>query len=483
MEYSYDELLGILSKVHTEPAFSNIKKEIYRNRNEFSREQFSELERAIRARDDFFNPKLCNRVKEIRAYFKDENGHEFSIAYSDGKAQEMCREAKEAGIKFTDYLNRLFAGNNFVAWTLNGSRSSAPSGQMVSLEKREAPKEYMTRGIRRGIEEGMEEEPGNEIKPAIDIAGLLNNLRADMEELVRESMISNSREADKLRAQINDLESRLEKRDTNPEKSITRVLDSSQYRYFMANAYKLGLPVVYSQVARGQYQVSIKVDSEAREKKALDFISEAEKHEAAKSSELRVHSPGYREILAILCRAYEQEAHIPCGLSRTGALSTLASNLADYAHENGIDWQELDVESIGLFAKPGKIYTREQASEAFDAFLASSEGRKIGRTLAQEMENEIENTECADEAILNAIENYDALSYIISKYNPEDPELKEKLGREISTLKSCGFYPNRLDAARNEADRFLRQYGGDYAGEVQNLISGMEGKYENHGSD
>ena len=74
MEYSYDELLGILSKVHTEPAFSNIKKEIYRNRNEFSREQFSELERAIRARDDFFNPKLCNRVKEIRAYFKDETG-------------------------------------------------------------------------------------------------------------------------------------------------------------------------------------------------------------------------------------------------------------------------------------------------------------------------------------------------------------------------------------------------------------------------
>lgn len=474
MEHSYDELLNILANIHTEPAFSNVKKYIYKHRSSFSPEQFRELEKLIKARDSYFNPKFCNWVKEVRAFFKDENGHEFSIAYSDGKAQGLCNDAREDGMPFHDYLNYMFARQpNFVAWTLNASGSRNP---MVSVE-RAVREPYMARGIRRGIEQGMEEEERrNEENVNIDVAGLLNNLRADMEELVKEAMINNRTELEKLRNNINTLESKLQKEDKSPEKNITRVLDSSQYRYFIANAYKLKLPVVYSQIARGQYQVSIRVENESQERNAMNFIDEAEKHETVRSSEIRAHSPGYKEILDILCKTYEKEARIPCGLSRTGALSTLASNLADYAHENGIDWQELDIASIDLFAKPGKIYTSEQGSEAFDTLLASEEGRKVDKSLAEEMEDDIENNECTDEDILNAIENYDALTYLISHGN-HDPELRELLKGYISTLELCGFYPNRLDNARNEADRFLRQYGGDYQGEVENIIHELEEKY------
>lgn len=472
MEHSYDELLNILADIHTEPAFSNVKKYIYSHRSDFSPEQFNELEKMIKSRDNYFNPKFCNWVKEIRAFFRDGNGHEFSIAYADGKAQGLCNDAKEAGMTLHDYLNRLFARQpNFVAWTLNASGSR---NTMVSVERREISS--MPRGIRRGIEQGMEEEMHREEAVNIDVAGLLNNLRADMEELVKESMIKNTSELEKLRDNINRLESRLEKGDKSPEKNITRVLDSSQYRYFIANAYKLKLPVVYSQIARGQYQISIRVENESQERNAMNFIDEAEKHETVKSSEIKAHSPGYKEILDILCKTYEKEARIPCGLSRTGALSTLASNIADYAHENGIDWQELDIASIDLFAKPGKIYTSEQGSEAFDTLLASEEGRKVDKSLAEEMEDDIENNECTDEDILNAIENYDALTYLISHGN-HDPELRELLKGYINTLKLCNFYPNRLDNARNEADRFLRQYGGDYQGEVGNIIHELEEKY------
>jgi len=474
MEHSYDELLNILADIHTEPAFSNIKKYIYSHRGDFSPEQFNDLEKLIKSRDNYFNPKFCNWVKEVRAFFRDENGHEFSIAYSDGKAQGLCNDAREDGMPFHDYLNYMFARQpNFVAWTLNASGSRNP---MVSVE-RAVREPYMARGIRRGIEQGMEEEERrNEENVNIDVAGLLNNLRADMEELVKESMMQNSSEIEKLRNSINSLESRLEKSDKSPEKNITRVLDSSQYRYFIANAYKLKLPVVYSQIARGQYQISIRVENESQERNAMNFIDEAEKHETVRSSEIKAHSPGYKEILDILCKTYEKEARIPCGLSRTGALSTLASNIADYAHENGIDWQELDIASIDLFAKPGKIYTSEQGSEAFDTLLASEEGRKVDKSLAEEMEDDIENNECTDEDILNAIENYDALTYLISHGN-HDPELRELLKGYINTLKLCNFYPNRLDNARNEADRFLRQYGGDYQGEVENIIHELEEKY------
>ena len=474
MEHSYDELLNILADIHTEPAFSNIKKYIYSHRGDFSPEQFNDLEKLIKSRDNYFNPKFCNWVKEVRAFFRDENGHEFSIAYSDGKAQGLCNDAREDGMPFHDYLNYMFARQpNFVAWTLNASGSRNP---MVSVE-RAGREPYMARGIRRGIEQGMEEEERrNEENVNIDVAGLLNNLRADMEELVKESMMQNSSEIEKLRNSINSLESRLEKSDKSPEKNITRVLDSSQYRYFIANAYKLKLPVVYSQIARGQYQISIRVENESQERNAMNFIDEAEKHETVRSSEIRAHSPGYKEILDILCKTYEKEARIPCGLSRTGALSTLASNIADYAHENGIDWQELDIASIDLFAKPGKIYTSEQGSEAFDTFLASAEGRKVDRSLAEEMEDDIENNECTDEDTLNSIENYDAITYLISKGN-ENLELREMLKEYTNALKLCNFYPNRLDEARNEADRFLRQYGGDYQGEVENIIHKLEGKY------
>ena len=237
MEHSYDELLNILANIHTEPAFSNVKAYVYKHRNDFSPEQFNELEKLIKSRDNYFNPKFCNWVKDVRVFFRDENGHEFSIAYSDGKAQGLCNDAKEAGMTLQDYLNRLFARQpNFVAWTLNASGSRNP---MVSVERREIPS--MPRGIRRGIErhireegmeEGMEERKAEVVN--IDVAGLLNNLRADMEELVREAMINNSTELEKLRNNINTLESKLQKEDKSPEKNITRVLDSSQYRYFIA---------------------------------------------------------------------------------------------------------------------------------------------------------------------------------------------------------------------------------------------------------
>ena len=92
------------------------------------------------------------------------------------------------------------------------------------------------------------------------------------------------------------------------------------------------------------------------------------------------------------------------------------------------------------------------------------------------MEDDIENNECTDEDILNAIENYDAITYLISHGN-KNPEFREMLKEYINTLKLCNFYPNRLDNARNEADRFLRQYGGDYQGEVENIIHELEEKY------
>ena len=476
-EYDYEELLNILGKIHTEPTFSQIKDYIARNRSRFSSDQMKTLNDLIKLRESYFNPSQCNRIKEIRLYYKDESGHEFSTPYSDGKALALCNEAKEAGRTLPEYIRFITQeSRGFIGWTIEASGGSNVGIRRATYEERGyAP----SKTIRRNVEEAEERgRPSMEVQ--IDVADLINRLRADMQELILESARENVSEIEKLRQEINSLQSRIEASQgiTEPEKKekeITRILDSSQYRYFLGNAYKLGLPVRYEQVARGQYQVSIIVSNESDEKKALTFIGEAEEHERQASHGVKTHLQGYEQILDILCRVYTKESNMPCGLSRTGALSTLADRLLEYAASQGVDWQALyDIESIDLFAKRGQIYTREQADEAFNNLIVQINGKN----LANSMEEEIEDTECSDESITAYILDYDAVS-IFTKDHPEikDPALDEMLRNAINGLSLCGYYPNRMREARDIASAEFTHYGTSYNDQLSAQVDKLEDRY------
>jgi hypothetical protein len=476
-EYNYEELLNILGKIHSEPAFSNIKEYIRRHRSHFSDDQIKTLNDLISLKDSYFNPTQCSRIKEVRFYYRDQSGHEFSTAYADGKAHALCTEAKDSGMALPEYIRFLNAENpNFVGWTMDASGGSNVGIRRATYEEREyAP----TRTLRRNIEESQtREKPPMEIQ--INVADLINRLRSDMQELILESAKDNIAQIERLRQEINGLQSRIEASQgiTEPEKTrktISRVLDSSQYRYFLGNAYKLGLPVRYEQVARGQYQVSIIVSNESDEKKALTFIGEAEEHERQASHGVKTHLQGYEQILDILCRVYTKESNMPCGLSRTGALSTLADRLLEYAASQGVDWQALyDIESIDLFAKRGQIYTREQADEAFNNLIVQINGKN----LASSMEEEIEDTECSDESITADILDYDAVA-IFTKDHPEikDPALDEMLRNAINGLSLCGYYPNRMREARDIASAEFTHYGTSYNDQLSAQVDKLEDRY------
>ena len=476
MDYNYEELLNILGNIHSEPAFSNIKEYIRRNRSRFSDEQIKTLNDLISLKDSYFNPSQCSRIKEVRFYYRDQSGHEFSTAYADGRAYALCTEAKDSGMTLPEYIRFLNAENpNFIGWTIDASGGSNVGIRRATYEERGyAP----TRTIRRNIEEAQPERPSMELQ--VNVADLINRLRADMQELIQESARENVAQIERLRQEINGLQARIEASQgiTEPErkeKTVSRVLDSSQYRYFLSNAYKLGLPVRYEQVARGQYQVSITVSNESDEKKALTFIGEAEEHEKQISHGGKTHMQGYEQILDILCREYTKESSMPCGLSRTGALSTLADRLLEYAASQGVDWQALyDIGSIDLFAKRGQIYSREQADEAFNNVIAQINGKNMARR----MEEEVEDTECSDESITGYVLDYDSV-VIFSKDHPEvkNPKLDEIRRDAINGLSLCGYYPNRLDEARDIASAEFRHYGTSYEEQLSSRVENLEDRY------
>ena len=483
MDYDYEELLNILGKIHSEPAFSHIKEYVSNNRNRFSPEQYNIIEKLISQKEAYFNPSPCNRAKEIRLYYRDKNGHEFSTAYSDGKANALCREAKEAGMTLPEYIKFMTAdAGNFIGWTIESSGGSNVSVRRATYaergypeqEQQEEPVNYAGKAIRRRINEA---EKSVEVQ--VNMADLLNRLRLDMEELIQESSRENIAQIEKLRQEINSLQSRIEaskgiEEPEKKEKTITRVLDSTQYRHFISNAYKLGLPVRYAQIARGQYQVSIAVSNERDENRALTFIGEAEEYEKATApSRARIHLQGYNDVLNALCRTYTKESGMPCGLSRTGALSTLADRLLEYADSQGIDWQALyDVQSMDLFAKHGQIYTREQADEAFDNAISQITGRSMAKHLEEEIEGEGE--ECTDDTIMAYIIDYDA-SAIFKHEHPESREdIEEMHNNAIKGLKACGYYPNRLDDARKIASIDFEHYGTSYDEQVSSMVEKLE---------
>ena len=402
----------------------------------------------------FMDPQ-CSQIENIGLKMKSGILSREWTALGINKAQSMCSTAKNMGVSLTDWIYELYP--DLLTYTLKIHVISEYERQLAK-ELFPSPEERRERKI--GIMRPVSEEGAT---VGINLADLLNQYQNEMRELIDASNHENLSVMDNLRKEVNALHARIEALQSGQSvtnapftpKEISRVLDSSQYQYFLRNAYKLTMPVRYQQIAKGQYQVSIIVSEEGEERKALSFIGEAEAHEREILKQKKTHREGYDMVLDILCKTYSKESQIPCGISRTGALSTLADRLLEYASSQGMDWQEIDIGSIDLFAKRKKIYTIEQASEAFDIFLSHREGKLMEESIEDE-------NECAVDSIMAYIIAYDAVSIILSRNLSLNAELKKVRENAIQGLSNCDYYPNRLEQARDIARSEMGQYGTTY---------------------
>ena len=474
-EYNYEELLNILSKIHTEPSFTNIKEYIESNRGKFSVDEYKQLESMIRDRERYFNPSSCNGIREIRLYYRDNQGHEFSNAYSGEKGKALCREAKDTGMTLSQYITFLGSGssNGYIlsGWTLDasGGRSTNMPNQIGIQRSQSLQEKYVGRTIRRMVRD---EEENNAIQ--VDMAGMINHLREEIAELIRESAIENRERIKQLQNEIREMQSRTIPVNTKetvkppePEKPVSEypktisvaLQGQPQYLYFMRYANILHEPIEISKPDKGVYKISVRVSNQNTEERLKKLIEEAEKKKPVTTTVKKEHHPDHQKVLDDLCKVYVEESGMPCGLSRTGALSTLADRLIDYAKSVGSEWDVLyDLQSINLFAQKGQIYTKEQADEAFNNVVSSLVGRGIGKVATV---NKEEDNMAKDAAISDAILEYDAYAYV-KEHNPEIPvnDYSYELNRAIHELTEYHLYPNDLDDARKIADSWFNYSNG-----------------------
>ena len=407
----------------------------------------------------------CSQLRNISYIGKPGTPEGYGRPMGIQTAQSLCAEAHDEDVPLIDLLYEYYP--DAISFSIE---ISMPSAFDRELAREHLPSMEQRAGIRRVP---VQEE--GEIRTNINIADLVSKSNDDLRELIEAVNQDNEKRINELRNEINKLQRALERNEPRPTE-LSRVLDTSQYQFFVRNAYKLKYPVQYQQIARGQYKITISIPPEGHVSRAEEFIGEAEKHETQSQATVHVHPPGHKEVLDIMCRTYELRAGRACGLSKTGALSSLADRLLEYIHSRGMeDWQEVDWKSIDLFAKPGQIYSSEQAGEAFNTFVADFEGRHATKLYEPSIENENElSDEYSSDAIAGAIIDYDAVNVVLAKHLAEPSEaLNEARDTALDILKRSGYYPLKLDDARKDADITYGQYGTSYDDQLAATIERM----------
>ena len=175
--------------------------------------------------------------------------------------------------------------------------------------------------------------------------------------------------------------------------------------------------------------------------------------------------------------------HMSCGLSKTGALSTLAERIIEYAASQGTEWDKLPLtpSEINLFpsgdvdkrlVREKRVYPSEIGHEAFNAYVRQIEGEKTASRFG--IERNIEETEgesCSPEEISSYIVDFDAVT-LLKHNNPEikDPEIDRVFNDAVRGLQGCGYYPNRLQVARDESNMEFQHYGTSYNDQINAVV-------------
>lgn len=463
MAFSVDKILTDLRNAPDYAIFHRIVNYVRDNSSAYSPHDFDIIQDNIEElRVKKFRPKECSQIRNI--YYLTKEGYRSQEWTPLGQDYSIstCATALDLHIPLDEYLFDLFPEMaSYKIETVQPSEyeKSFIKAAFPSMEERRA----------RRLEVRAEEIPETEIPIAINVAELLERQRAELNELIEAARTENYREMERLRESINALRSRLESApEPVGEKQISRILDTSQFNYFQRNVIALDMPVRMTRVARGEYEVSIVVKSPEQEQKVLGFLADVEEHSAVKVSRGKIRPPGFEEVLNLLCQNYEKHSGMSCGLSRTGALSTLADRLIEYAANRDTEWDKMfDIYSLDLFSKRGQIYTREQADEAFNTAIRNIEGRMVMSRATEEFAEE-----CNPETMLTYLLDYDAVGGIevekMLSYIPE--RLAELRSEAVKALSKCGYYPNGLDELRTEGDMILGEMGTNYNDQLSALI-------------
>lgn len=422
-------------------------------------------------------PENCERIEEIEVTYSNE-GNAFLITPESrtNNLEKYCTLAHLANKRLLDYI----------------VENTTPEPVDIRIK-------WNSRKLVRNLNEQIEPEAvayyeppperhGKEISPSIDISVVFRQMMAELNErfaeLERAIRENREKDVDALIHRINALEGKKDQyaqqfgsRLNVPENEIkTKEFIASSPEYNDLTKAVLNLPpeVSYSVVklGRGEYRVSFRYQT-SDQLAAIDtmlnaIVKASREREQQKKATATQRMSTTSPVIQTLCRIWMAETGNPnCGLSQSGALRSLAERIIDFIESLGpegtVDIQNYEkyIEEIDLFANKGqKVYTNEQADEAFNVFVRAVTGDATVRQMRQ-MET-IE--ECDPMLIMENLITFDEYTAIESMLQEKGLRLpaprKAKLDDAIVMLRKCGVYPNNMVTARQQASSETQKLGG-----------------------
>lgn len=421
MARSYDEVLNDISKADNYDLLIHIYNYIEKNSFDYSPAEFDNLIESANEKLDGYNPQNCLRVSEIVLEFPPLPSFPDTknvIRLNKNKAISLCESSHQLDGGLPDWIKKLYP--SALTWRITLEGAPPQVSELTKRLERIVPS--LTKKIQQ-LEEGI---PRVNIQAEADILKRYQALEENMEASLA-NIDKRIREIEK--GKVAAVPSTVQ-----PPSEYTvsmNVTELNKFRQLMSAKFPGRFYGIQSE--KGTNSVSIPYSSQ-EDYDAIKALVDQTKETVRRIPVPIIRPPGYADILNILCKTFERETGKSCGLSRNGALSTLASRIGAYAEELGIDWQQLDIGSISLDAKPGQtVYRAEQADETYNRVVAQTSMKTVGQ-----MENEAEAMLCEDSVLYPTFLDVYVL-YEVQKHRALKPNEKQELTDKLNILHNCGY--------------------------------------------
>jgi len=456
---------------------------IHRHASSYTADEVNQILNEIEKQRAKLNPEPtdynCARISEIEVIYTPEgNGFLISPQSRTHNLQKYCELARQSGKHLSEYIITELEAGQPLEYVDIRYKFATPTAAIQGLEEEENMVQMQGAPT--------EQKPSNEARINLDVIDIFRRLEQRIMELEERIEVGASRqEIDALRKQIADLERQrdeFEKRyhdilSTYEREKTTKTyettLTAKEYGIFQTkySEYLPGLrPYTFHKAGEG-YEIRIDYQTKEQEDAITHFLTMV--HTEGRPSARGVNPMTNTRMVDQLCRAFERQTGKKCGISRGGAITTLAEMISNYMHqisERYAGRHEFDMSSIegrlseiDLFARPGQsVYTVEQAQEAFSMFVRGLENRLMEERGPTHIHEEFTEQDLCDPSVMYP--NFlDVYVYLQKKEKHTDtPEDKQRYDRALADLQGCGYNPSRYREFLQGTEAFFDDMGQNF---------------------
>jgi hypothetical protein len=416
-------------------------------RDEYSSLDFMKLLDAIIDKEERYTPRCPTRLS-FRIF---EDGIEYNLTPTAKESGWVCENSLEQGVpqlelwfqlypKLREHATEIYPTAHIERPAIAPASTQETEEERMMRHRQNARKAH-ERFKRIGLLPGEEERPREEI-----------NVEMHPEEI------------ETIRA-YEEMERKLHEQQKPPEQEYVTTLTAKEYSAFQKFRKELDdlKPYVYHQPGEN-YEIRIKYSSDA-EKALIDGII-LKAREGGKYTKRQPNPKGHTKWADELCKIFEAETGNPCGISRYGAISSLVDMIDGYIQERTGGQHELDpallekyISEIELFARKGqKVYTNEQAQEAFATFVRNVENSGLSMEEAMSGPRTRIPDMCEPDVIYPTFVDVYVYLEKLRLHKATDRDKKD-YDKAMDLLTKCGYTPSKYGEYLAEAKAYFDNKG------------------------